>query len=964
MEKIEPQSIPTLHHSITQKFCTTMKKLLFLLTIFSWQHFLFCQIKPTFILPIMKNSNEYLDNFYSPDKNYSCEMWLYQYTQLYQSNRSREIALLKPSEKYASIKHKAQKDNAAKFIFELYNTYLFKAHTSSTTVEQLLDDNQPISHFEPFIEEDQLLLTGILLPHTMTSGDYVEISPENSELLFSYVDEITFYASRTSSNNGPSDGVKLGYLNGTSYRTSIPRSALNFIKVNVLLKNGKTFTYTYSHEKCLMDPDGIALEPDPTPPPSDPVPRIPTLDVDCNIKPSYFNHPASGLPYDAKLPYVDNNTGFTIQAYEIVGYITDPDHTYSTPIYELKSTFIPSPYSSTVNPAVHGAYGQVKTTVFLNPYHTKLKKPFIVTDGIDFLSNRTWKEILENLGGNDMISLLWDGDYDLVIADFAGGADYIQRNSYALIELIRSLRHDEHVKEIAGIVGPSMGGQIVRHALLYWEKYLTSDPAYGNHNVALFVSADSPWNGANASPAVQAFARHYKENSPAMMQVDMSANSPAARQLLLNQIDGTGNQTPNIYMPAEHALKTQFDQELDFLGSVPRQVGKIIAIADGAGNGTTSNVAPGGLILGIDYETCNAWYLSECEFTTEMRGVNSLSNLIFKECTTLSGLGFSCNSACENFPLSQINMNTSRLYDSCPASPFRLSQYFSGFKKGMEIYNLSGFKLKVKDIRFVKNFAFIPTFSALKMPVSSINTDFTQTATLTPYGYNLPGCPFDYVYFDNADSGHNSFSATDQVGSLPFLLTNLDYQTHYATKCLINQTIANPTQIFYVEQGGYGSQESFCLPFKYEDYHINGENPCALSLLTNEGSNAIFIQSGLVDKACETDAEICFDTDCGEKCLSIHVVTYPGGTNLVSTTTESNETDVMFYPNPSSSHINTNTDLNKYYINVYDALGQKINYTINDNTLMMKTTSSGIHFIELKSKDTGAIVIRKKIIIH
>jgi hypothetical protein len=582
--------------------------------------------------------------------------------------------LLKPSEKYASIKLKAQIDNTAKFIFELYNTWIFKENTSSKTVEQLLDPNQNTSYFEPYTEEDQLLITGILIPHTMSSSDFIDISPDNSELLFSYIDEISFISSRTSGNNGPSDGVKLGFLNGTSYRTSIPRSELNFIKINVLLKNGKTYKYTYSHEKCIIDPDAIALEPDLSPPPSDPIPRIPELDEDCNIKPSYFNNPISGLPYDAKLPYVDNTTGFTIQAYEIVGYITDPDHTYSTPIYELKSTFIPSPYSSTVNPAVHGEYGQVKTTVFLNPYHKKLKKPFIVADGIDFLSNRTWKEILENLGGNDMISLLWDGDYDLVIADFAGGADYIQRNSYALIELIRSLRHDQNVNEIAGIVGPSMGGQIVRHALLYWEKYLKSDPAYGDHKIALFVSADSPWNGANASPAVQGFARHYKESSPAMMQVDMSANSPAARQLLLNQIDGPGNQTPNIYNPSEHALKTEFDQELEFLGSVPQDVGKIIAIADGAANGTTSNVAPGGLILGIDYETCNAWYLSECEFTNEMRGVNSLSSLIFKECATQSGLGFSCISACDKLPEASINTNTTRLYDSCPGSPFRLTQ--------------------------------------------------------------------------------------------------------------------------------------------------------------------------------------------------------------------------------------------------------------------------------------------------
>ncbi len=47
-----------------------------------------------------------------------------------------------------------------------------------------------------------------------------------------------------------------------------------------------------------------------------------------------------------------------------------------------------------------------------------------------------------------MISLLWDGGYDVIIADFAGGADFIQRNAFAFIELVRSLRQDQGVEAI------------------------------------------------------------------------------------------------------------------------------------------------------------------------------------------------------------------------------------------------------------------------------------------------------------------------------------------------------------------------------------------------------------------------------------------------------------------------------------------------------------------------------------
>ncbi len=920
---------------------------------------------PKFLLPIMKNSNEYNEVYYSEGKTYSCEEWMEQYTQLYHSNRTSDKPILKPSEKYAVIKDKAQKDNCAKFFFELYNTSIFKQNTNSTVVEQLLNPNQLESYFDPYIEDEQLVITGIMLPHTMQSGDHIDLSPENREVLFTYVDDISFFSSKTISSSGSSDGVKLGFINGTSFRTSIPRSELRFLKIKVLLKNGRSFTYNYGHEKCELDPDGIALEPDLSPPPAGPIPRIPELDPDCNIKPSYTNNPLNGEPYTAQFPFVDNSTGSSLTSNEIIGYVSDPSGTYYIPIYDVKQFFIPSEYSTIINPAVHGEYGQVKTTVFLNPYHAKLRKPFIVTDGIDFLSNRTWREILENLGGNDMISLLWDGGYDLVIVDFAGGADYIQRNSFALIEFIRALRHEQKIKEIAGIVGPSMGGQIVRHALLYWEQNLKSDPAYGEHNLDLFVSADSPWNGANASPAVQGFARHNKDKSPTMMQVDMSANAPAARQLLLNQIDAPNNTISQIYVPGEHPLKTDFDAELAAMGSVPQEVGKIISIADGAGNGTTTNVAPGGLILGIDYETCNSWYLSECQFTNEMNGVNSQSNLIFKNCDIVTGLGFSCNKACLEFPKILINSSTSRFYDSCPASPFRLTQYFAGFKEGMEIYNQNGFKMKIKDIRFGSNFAFIPAFSALGMPLASVNNDFTLSAVSSSLGYALSGSPFDYVYFDNTDSGHNSFSSMEQAGSLPFLLSHLSYQKIYSTRCIIDQTIASPTQIFYVEQGASGSLESFCIPFKYDDYHIAGDNPCGLSLLTNEGSNAYYLQSDLVDTACDTEAEICFETECGTECITISVVTYPGATNPFTGVNAFYESHISIYPNPSAGGLfSTSIDLANYDIAVYNTLGQQVSHTLASNTIALTNSVPGVHFLEIKSKATRSTLYTKKIVIE
>ncbi|MBL0082893.1 MAG: hypothetical protein IPP37_10890 [Saprospiraceae bacterium] len=47
-----------------------------------------------------------------------------------------------------------------------------------------------------------------------------------------------------------------------------------------------------------------------------------------------------------------------------------------------------SKYTTSINRGVYGSFGQIRTAVYLNPFHQKVTKPLILTDGIDFLSNR------------------------------------------------------------------------------------------------------------------------------------------------------------------------------------------------------------------------------------------------------------------------------------------------------------------------------------------------------------------------------------------------------------------------------------------------------------------------------------------------------------------------------------------------------------------------------------------------
>lgn len=85
-----------------------------------------------------------------------------------------------------------------------------------------------------------------------------------------------------------------------------------------------------------------------------------------------------------------------------------------------------------------------------------------------------------------------------------GGTDYIQRNAYTFISLLRYIKEIQQGTEKAVVIGPSMGGLISRYALAYMEKkHNETGLEKWNHNTRLWVSFDSPHQGANIPMGVQ-----------------------------------------------------------------------------------------------------------------------------------------------------------------------------------------------------------------------------------------------------------------------------------------------------------------------------------------------------------------------------------------------------------------------------------------------------------------------------
>ena len=282
----------------------------------------------------------------------------------------------------------------------------------------------------------------------------------------------------------------------------------------------------------------------------------------------------------------------------------------------------------------NGALGQLEYRIFYGVQNTNniLKKPFIIVDGFDPGDKR--KIVVEDCGVNcqklfkpfnsakyesievlmkynnqskDLKAQLTALNYDVIIVNFPtyknnleqvvdGGADDIFRNGRTVASFLQKINADIKANgstEKLVLVGPSMGGQITRYALAYMEKkQQETGNVIWNHNTRIYLSMDSPHQGASIPLAIQGdlyFLGELMEKDDAKSKYRDVINSKAARQMLLTI---AGSQT-NFYN-TDHDI---YNQELISNGITGSKGYPVLngirklAIANGSINGVR-NVNP------------------------------------------------------------------------------------------------------------------------------------------------------------------------------------------------------------------------------------------------------------------------------------------------------------------------------------------------------------------------------------
>ena len=261
--------------------------------------------------------------------------------------------------------------------------------------------------------------------------------------------------------------------------------------------------------------------------------------------------------------------------------------------------------------------GEGEYELFLDTTTGVLDKPIFLVDGFDPGDSRNSTAIYQSLNygtGQNLADDLRAQGFDVVILNFPvytrtntttvvdGGADFIQRNAFILVELINQINAQKVGSEENVVIGPSMGGLISRYALRYMEMNSL------DHQTRLYISFDSPHLGANVPIGFQHLFNYmaYGPLGNAQVQpiVDGLIKSPAARQMLIDHFEGHlqsgsvfefNTASASLVPTGAPNYRDAFQNELNTMG-FPTAV-RNVSISNGAGSGT-SNYTP-------DFEVMN-----------------------------------------------------------------------------------------------------------------------------------------------------------------------------------------------------------------------------------------------------------------------------------------------------------------------------------------------------------------------
>ena len=391
-------------------------------------------------------------------------------------------------------------------------------------------------------------------------------------------------------------------------------------------------------------------------------------------------------------------------------------------------------------------FGVGEYDIFLDTVDGVLDKPIFLVDGFDPGDSRNIQALYSQLNygaGQNLADTLRAQGFDIVLLNFPtytrpnsttvvdGGVDFIQRNAFILVTLINQINAQKVGNQKNVVIGPSMGGLISRYALRYMEMNNL------NHDTRLFISFDSPHQGANVPIGFQHLFNYLAFGPVGNVAVQPVVNglikSPAARQMLIDHMEGhlqTGsafefNTNTNSLLPTGAPnYRTAFQNELNTMGFPVTT--RNISISNGASNGTT-NYTPDFEVMNYTLNISTSQRaIINLRYTPAANQTNQVSRFRGQQF-----LGFFWFTGFESLANSKAPTFTAGL-DTAPGGRFDIT----GFSNGI---GTDPILTQFFDNLNADYFTFIPTWSS--MAVGNTNNLYTPitSSTTTPFAaYSIP----------------------------------------------------------------------------------------------------------------------------------------------------------------------------------------------------------------------------------
>ncbi|MCG5212006.1 alpha/beta hydrolase [Streptosporangium soli] len=259
--------------------------------------------------------------------------------------------------------------------------------------------------------------------------------------------------------------------------------------------------------------------------------------------------------------------------------------------------------------------------VYYSPLNRRqLIRPVILSDGFSVGSSnldQLWNGLEEN-GDYRFVSELHATGRDVIILGYDDRTASITDNADTAIDCIRRAIAERVGRAKLTVGGFSMGGLVTRYALAKMEQ----DPELPDHETDIYLSYDTPHNGAWLPISLQAFTHFATDNwgdtdglGPVLRQFSGLLNSPAAKQMARWHIEKVGD------TPKEAPERVTFLQALDELGGWPRNLRKI-GVANGVDTGTGNGVKADATAV-----KCNGATLNDTWLKTQAQGEQVVARL-------------------------------------------------------------------------------------------------------------------------------------------------------------------------------------------------------------------------------------------------------------------------------------------------------------------------------------------------